>query len=146
MKDLQFSIGIAAPVARVWECMFDAMAYRDWTRAFAEGSYFEGAWETGHRLRFLDPQGFGMEAVVDECRPHALMALRLVGEIKDGRPLADSRLHAEPAHERYVFNATPEGGTHLVIHLQGWDGFLEFLQDTWPKALQRLKALSESTH
>ena len=146
MKDLQFSIDVAAPVARVWDCMFDPTAYRDWTRAFCEGSYFEGSWEQGRRLRLLDPRGFGMEAVVDERREHALLSLRLVGEIKDGRPLPDSPLHAEPAHERYVFSATP-GGTHLVIHLQSWDdGFTDFLQSTWPQALQRLKALAESTH
>jgi uncharacterized protein YndB with AHSA1/START domain len=147
MKDLQFSTAIAAPVARVWDCMFDATAYRDWTRAFAEGSYFEGSWAAGRRLRFLDPQGFGMEAIVDENRPHERLSLRLVGEIKDGRPVADSRLHQEPAHERYVFSATPGGGTALVVHLQSWDdGFTDFLTDTWPKALQRLKALAESIH
>ncbi|MEO6277995.1 SRPBCC domain-containing protein [Roseateles sp.] len=147
MIDLEFSIAIAAPVARVWDCMFDATAYRDWTRAFAEGSYFEGSWEAGRRLRFLDPKGFGMEAIVDERRLHEMLSLRLVGEIRDGRPLADSRLHAEPAHERYVFSATPTGGTHLVVHLQSWDdGFTDFLQTTWPQALQRLKALAESVH
>ncbi|MBW8846865.1 MAG: SRPBCC domain-containing protein [Burkholderiales bacterium] len=146
MTDLEFSIDIAAPVARVWDCMFDPLAYRDWTSAFAEGSYFEGSWAAGRRLRFLDPRGFGMEAVVDENRLHEFVALRLVGEIKDGRPLPDSRLHKEPAHERYVFSPTATGGTHLVVHLQGWDGFLDFLKATWPQALQRLKALAESTH
>lgn len=147
MKDLQFSVAIAAPVARVWDCMFDPLAYRDWTRAFAEGSYFEGVWATGRRLRFLDPRGFGMEAVVDECLPQQRVSLRLVGEIKDGRPVADSPLGQAPAHERYAFMPTPEGGTRLVVDLQSWDdGFTAFLSDSWPRALQRLKALSESTH
>jgi uncharacterized protein YndB with AHSA1/START domain len=147
MKDLQFSIDIAATTARVWDCMFDPIAYRDWTRAFCEGSYYEGSWEAGRRLRFLDPQGFGMEAIVDESVLHERLSLRLVGEIKDGRPVAGSRLNTEPAYERYVFNATPQGGTHLVVHLQSWDeGFTDFLQTTWPQALQRLKALAESTH
>ena len=146
MTDLEFSIAVDAPAARVWDCMFDPLAYRDWTRAFAEGSYFEGSWQTGCRIRFLDPRGFGMEGVVEENRLHELLALRLVGEIRDGNPLADSRLHREPAHERYVFNPTPSGGTLLVVHLQGWEGFLDFLKATWPPALQRLKALAESTH
>jgi len=146
MKDLQFSIDIAAPAARVWDCMFDPLAYRDWTRAFAEGSTYQGVWAAGHRLNFLDPRGFGMEAIVDECVPHQRLSLRLVSEIRDGKPLADSRLNREPAHERYVFSALPSGGTHLVIQLQSWDdGFTDFLQDTWPKALLRLKALVEST-
>jgi uncharacterized protein YndB with AHSA1/START domain len=147
MKDLQFGAVIAAPVARVWDCMFDPTAYRDWTRAFCEGSYFEGSWEAGRRLRFLDPRGFGMEAVVDEHRRHEALSLRLVGEIRDGRPLPDSRLHDTPARERYVFSPTPGGGTHLVVHLQSWDdGFTDFLQTTWPQALQRLKVLAESIH
>lgn len=147
MATLQFGIDIAAPAGRVWDRMFDPLAYRDWTRAFAEGSYCEGVWATGQRLRFLDPRGFGMEAVVDECVPHQRMSLRLVGEIRDGRPLADSSLHRAPAWERYVFHAAPGGGTRLAIHLQGWDdGFTDFLQDTWPRALLRLKALAESPH
>lgn len=147
MKDLAFSIDIAAPAARVWDCMFDPIAYRDWTSAFAEGSYFEGVWEAGRRLRFLDPQGFGMEAVVDDCLPHQRLSLRLVGEIKDGRPVADSPLHQNPARESYLFAAAPGGGTRLAVQLQAWDdGFLAFLNDTWPVALQRLKALAESTH
>ena len=146
MKDLQFGIDIAAPAARVWDCMFDPLAYRDWTRAFCEGSYFEGHWEAGRRLRFLGPQGFGMEAVVEESLKHEKLSLRLVGEIKDGRPVADSPLARDPALERYVFSATPTG-THLAIHLQSWDdGFTDFLTDSWPKALQRLKDLSESIH
>jgi hypothetical protein len=33
------------------------------------------------------------------------------------------------------------------VHLQSWDdGFTDFLNDTWPKALARLKDLSESIH
>ena len=147
MKDLQFSIDIAAPVPRVWDCMFDPLAYRDWTRAFAEGSYYEGVWAAGRRLRFLDPRGFGMEAIVEECVLHERLSLRLLGEIRGGQLLADSRFHHEPAHERYVFNAMAGGGTRLVIELQGWDGgFTDFMQDTWPQALLRLKALVESTH
>lgn len=147
MKHLEFGIDIAAPVARVWDCMFDPTAYRDWTSAFAEGSYYEGVWATGRRIRFLDPQGFGMEAIVDDCLPHERLSLRLVGEIKDGRPVADSRLIQQPARESYVFGAIPEGGTRLAVHLQSWDdGFTDFLKDSWPRALQRLKALAESTH
>jgi len=147
MMDLNFAIHIAAPPARVWDCMFDPLAYRDWTRAFAEGSYFEGEWAAGRRLRFLDPQGFGMEAVVDVCESPQRLSLQLVGEIREGCPVPDSALHATPARETYRFTPQPDGSTQLAVQLQAWDsGFLDFLKDTWPLALQRLKALAESTH
>lgn len=144
MSARHYGVDIAAPVARVWDCMLDPLGYRDWTRAFCEGSYYEGRWQTGERLRFLDPQGHGMEAVVDECRLHERVALRLVGELRDGRPLADSALLREPAHEVYLFTPGPGDSTRLDVRLQGVGGFLDFLDSTWPVALQRLKALAET--
>ncbi|PZP30151.1 MAG: ATPase [Roseateles depolymerans] len=144
MSARHYGVDIAAPVARVWGCMLDPLGYRDWTRAFCEGSYYEGRWQTGERLRFLDPQGNGMEAVVDDCRLHERVSLRLVGELREGRPLADSALLREPAHERYAFGPAPDGGTRLEVQLQGMDGCLDFLDSAWPVALQRLKALAET--
>ena len=147
MKDLDFDIDIAAPVARVWDCMLDPIAYRDWTRAFCEGSYFEGNWAQGSRMRFLDPDGNGMDAVVQENRLHQRLALRLVGSLTEGRPTPGSQPGGEPAHEIYEFSATAGGGTHLAIRLEGWDdGFADMMAGLWPQALQRLKALAESTH
>ena len=103
--------------------------------------------ELSSRLRFLDPQGFGMEAVVDVCERPQRLSLQLVGEIREGRPVPDSPLHATPARETYRFTPQPDGSTQLAVQLQAWDsGFLDFLKDTWPLALQRLKALAESTH
>ncbi|RZL34917.1 MAG: SRPBCC domain-containing protein [Rubrivivax sp.] len=147
MKDLRFDIDIAAPVARVWDCAFDAIAYRDWTRAFCEGSYFEGSWAQGSRMRFLDPDGNGMDALVEENRLHERLALKLVGSLTQGRPSPDGTLAAHPGYEIYEFSATAGGGTHLVIQLRGWDdGFADMMAGLWPDALRRLKALSESVH
>jgi uncharacterized protein YndB with AHSA1/START domain len=147
MKDLEFNIAIAAPVARVWDCMLDAIAYRDWTRAFCEGSYYEGSWAQGSRMRFLDPDGNGMDAVVEENRLHERVVLKLVGELAEGRPKPGSTVASDPAREIYEFSATAGGGTRLVIRLSGWDdGFADMMAGLWPNALQRLKTLAESTH
>jgi uncharacterized protein YndB with AHSA1/START domain len=147
MKDLHFGIDIAAPVARVWDCMLDPIAYRDWTRAFCEGSYFDGDWAEGSRMRFLDPDGNSMEAVVDEHRRHARIVLRLVGELREGRPSGSDRPPGASAQEIYEFGTAPGGGTRLDIRLRGWDDALaDMMAGMWPQALQRLKTLAESTH
>ncbi len=146
MKDLTFTIDIAAPVARVWECMLDPLTYRDWTRAFCEGSYYEGNWAQGSRMRFLDPDGNGMEAVVEENRTHERVALKLVGDLTEGRPTPGSTMGDRPAHEIYEFSAAGPARTQLVILLKGWDdGFADMMAGMWPTALQRLKTLAEST-
>ncbi|KQW45368.1 MULTISPECIES: SRPBCC domain-containing protein [unclassified Roseateles] len=147
MKDLSFDIDIAAPVARVWDCMLDPIAYRDWTRAFCEGSYYEGSWAEGSRMRFRDPDGNGMDAIVEQNRLHERLSLRLVDDLSQGRPNPDSPLTRSPAHEIYEFSATAGGGTRLAVHLKGWDdGFADMMAGLWPSALQRLKALAESIH
>ena len=45
MQTQHFSIMIDAPKEKVWHSMLDDETYRDWTAAFSEGSYYEGAWE-----------------------------------------------------------------------------------------------------
>lgn len=44
-------ITINAPVAVVWEVMFGAESYTRWTAAFAEGSYYDGSWSQGSRIK-----------------------------------------------------------------------------------------------
>lgn len=145
LQRLQFSVRIHAPVARVWQLMFDPESYRDWTSAFMEGSYFEGSWEQGQRLRFLAPNGEGMLAEVAENRRHAFLSLRHIGFIVDGKEDTDSEQVRAllPAHENYTFRAVPEG-TELVIDQDVGQDHAAMMSEMWPKALARLKALSET--
>jgi uncharacterized protein YndB with AHSA1/START domain len=85
-----------------------------------------------------------MQAEVLEHRPHERIVLRHVAELRHGEPLPDSPLTRQTPLEAYHFRPRADGGTTLEVRLQGWDSFLDFLDATWPKALQRLKALAES--
>ena len=143
MQQLEFSVDIAAPVARVWDLMLTPDSYREWTSAFCEGSYYEGSWAQGGTIRFLSPGGAGMVAEVVENKLHEAISIRHIGELRDGKLVPDSALATQPAHEDYRYSPTAGGGTHLVVSMEGIDGFLDFLQACWPKALARLKALAE---
>ena len=76
MKRLQFSIDIRAPRATVWRKMLEQESYRDWTSEFTEGSYYEGSWEQGSKIRFLSPGGEGMVAEIAESRPLEFVSIR----------------------------------------------------------------------
>src|SRR5262245_38597047 len=84
MTTLQFSILIQAPRDVVWRTMFTDATYRPWTSAFGEGSYFEGDWNTGDRIRFLAPGGSGMSSVIAESRPHEFLSIKHLGMIVNG--------------------------------------------------------------
>ena len=53
-----------------------------------------------------------------------------------------SRCEPAPAYENYSFQAVPEG-TRLVVDQDITDEFEGDMNQAWPKALARLKALCE---
>ena len=144
MKTLQFSIDIRASRQTVWDTMLARDSYRLWTAEFAEGSYFEGTWEGGTRMRFLGPSGDGMVADVVESRPHAFLSLKHLGFVKDGVEDTDSEMVKAwaPAFENYTL--TDAGlSTHLAIDIDVTPEWEEYMTKAWPKALAALKQLCE---
>lgn len=146
LKRIQFSATIAAPVSMVYELMIAPDSYRDWSAAFAEGSRYEGSWETGQRLRFLAEVGGGMVSEIAENRRNEFISIKHLGYIVDGKEDTDSEAIRAwaPAYENYTFQSVPEG-TRLVIDQDATAEFESYLVDAWPKALERLKALCEAT-
>ncbi len=145
LQHLRFSTHIAAPVARVWATMLELDTYRDWTSAFCEGSTYEGSWAPGACIRFLAPSGDGMVAEIAENRRHAFVSIRHLGLIANG--IEDTTSEAvkawAPTCENYRF--TPEaGGTRLEIEQDIPAEWAAMMNETWPQALARLKALCES--
>ena len=143
-KRIQFSIIIAAPVETVFKTMLAPASYNDWTSAFAEGSYYEGAWRQGEKIKFLLPSGDGMVAEVAECRENEFVSLRHIGSVNNGieDTTSESVRAWAPAYENYTFSAITEG-TKLVIDQDVTEEFEAFITQAWPNALQRLKTLCE---
>lgn len=143
MQRLNYRIHIQAPVERVWDTLIADESYRDWTSAFMEGSYYEGSWEQGSRIRFLTPSGEGMEAEIAQNRRHAFLSIRHLCMVSPGQPAAPEADSGPSAYENYRF--TPEaGGTRLEIEQDMPAEYVAMMDQSWPKALARLKALCEA--
>lgn len=146
VKHLQFSTTINAPAAVVWRHITSPGSYEHWTSAFAEGSRFEGSWEQGSRIRFLSPSGDGVVAEIAESRKDAFMSIRHLGFISNG--IEDTTSEAvrawAPAYENYTLLAVPEG-TRMVVDQDVAAEWEEHMNQAWPKALDLLKGLCESS-
>ena len=144
VKRIQFTADIAAPVPKVFRLMLDPVSYRDWTSAFVEGSYYEGSWLQGQKIRFMSPSGDGMVSEIAAHRPPEFTSIRHLGYISQG--VEDTQSEAvrawAPAFENYSFSATPQG-TRLVIDQDVTEEFEQYIAQAWPQALQRLKLLCE---
>jgi len=144
MKTLVFQSMIRAPRALVWDLMLADASYRQWTAPFCEGSYYEGSFQQGSRMRFLSPSGDGMLAVIAENRRPDFLSIKHLGIIQNGVDPADNDMPSwAPAYENYTF--TDEGnGTQLVVTVEIPDDFEDYLIKTWPIALDCLRALCEA--
>jgi hypothetical protein len=145
-KQIQFTVDIAAPVPVVFRMMFDPEIYKDWTSPFAEGSYYEGSWQQGQKIKFMSPSGDGMVSEIAEHRENEFTSIRHLGYISNGIEDTQSESIREwaPAYENYTFIATAEG-TRLVIDQDVTLEFEQYIAEAWPKALQRLKMLCEAS-
>ena len=144
-KTLHFTTSIDAPRERVWSVMLGPGTYDQWTAPFCEGSRFEGGWNPGDRIRFLTPTGEGMVAEIAESRPGEFVSIRHLGEIKDGvEDTTSEKVRAwAPAYENYTFTAAGSG-TRVQVDVDTLPHYEQFMQDTFPKALARLKELCEA--
>ena len=145
-KRIQFSVTIKAPVATVWRLMMSAESYKRWASAFAEGTYFEGSWEQGAKIKFLSPPaGDGMVAEIAQNRKDEFISIRHLGMIANGieDTTSESVRAWAPAYENYTFLQTPDG-TSMVVDQDVAPEWEQHMREAWPKALALLKELSES--
>ena len=145
MNTLRFTSRFRAPRERVWNTLFDADTYPLWTRAFCEGSRFEGSWEEGAGIRFLGPDGSGMLSRIAASRPPEFLSIEHLGEIRAG--VEDTTSEAvrawAPAYENYTFTPLSDG-TRVVVDQDLPEDWESHLADAWPKALAKLKSLCEA--
>jgi uncharacterized protein YndB with AHSA1/START domain len=145
MKTHRYATTIHAPREAVWAAMLGPDTYRAWTAPFCEGSYYEGSWNTGDRIRFLGPSGDGgMSSVIAESRHPEFISIKHLGIIKDG--VEDTTSEAAtawaPSFENYAFAET-NGATEVTVELQMPADFEAFMDEAWPKALAKLKSICE---
>ena len=149
VRRLQFDVVIAAPRERVWDNIVNDEPYRKWTAAFMPGSYFEGRWDKGARIRFLARNQAGevngMWSEIAEIRRPEFLSIRHLGIVRDGKDDRESEEAKkwEAAYENYTL--TDVGGkTKFAVDQDVPDDSLApMFSDAWPKALALLKGISE---
>jgi len=138
MKSLHYSITIHASRQVVWDTMLQPDTYSQWTAGFCEGSRYEGSWEKGSSILFVGPTGEGMKAMIAENRTPEYLSIRHLACFTKEK----EDPFTEPSFENYTFREV-EGGTELLVDMDGFEQYEEMFQEMWPRSLRLLKALCE---
>ena len=151
MKKLQFKVKINAPVTKVYDFMLgisDKSTYEQWTALFNPTSTYEGSWNKGSKILFTgtDEKGEkgGMVSEIAENNPNQFVSIRHYGILK-----ADEEITEGPevekwagGFENYTFKEN-NGVTTVSIELDTAESFVDYMNQTFPKALLRLKEVCE---
>ena len=147
---LHFEILIDSTPKEVYQKMLDDKTYRQWTEPFTPGSYYEGSWEKNARFRFLGPnpeegKPSGMVSEIEENIPAKFVSIKHLGIIKDGKEITEGPEvdNWKGAHENYTLEKVGDK-TKVLIDMDSNDEMEEFLMDSWPKALNKLKEICEN--
>lgn len=149
MQKLHFSIVINAPREKVWHAMLDDAPYREWTKAFNEGSYYKGNWEKGSKILFLGPdpktgEEGGMVSEIADNKQFEYISIKHLGIMRDGveDTTSEEAKKWTPAYENYTFR-DKDSGTEVMVDMDAEDSLVEEFNKMWPDGLQRLKNLVE---
>ncbi len=151
MKKLQFNININAPVTKIYDVMLginSKSTYEQWTSLFNPTSTYEGSWDKGSKILFVgvDEKGEkgGMVSRIAEHIPNRFVSIQHYGLLK-----ADTEITEGPevekwanGFENYTFEEN-NGTTTVTVDLDTTDEFIDYMKDTYPKALEKLKELCE---
>jgi hypothetical protein len=151
MKKLQFKVSINAPVTRVYDCMLGISSkstYEQWTSLFNPTSTYEGTWDKGNKILFIgvDEKGEkgGMVSRIAENIPSRFVSIQHYGLVNAGKEITEGPEVEKWANgfENYTFEEN-NGNTTVTVDLDTTEEFVDYMNQNYPKALDKLKELCE---
>src|SRR5690606_35891440 len=119
-----------------------------WTALFNPTSSYEGSWEKGAKMRFIgmDEQGEkgGMVSEIADLMPNRFVSIRHYGLVKGENEITEGPEVEKWAngYENYTF-VENNGTTSVTVDLDIVEEFADYMNEKYPKALQKLKEICE---
>lgn len=148
MKKLTYQITITAPVEQVFNAMLTKESYKQWTAAFNPTSDFEGSWGKGEKIYFVGTnekgEKEGMVSEIADYIPNKYVSIRHFGILDKGKEVTEGPAVEgwAGALENYSFTDL-NGQTQLNVEVDTNEEYIDYFDDAWPKALQKLKEICE---
>lgn len=151
MKKLQFTIIINARSNQVFDFMLgisNKSTYEQWTALFNPTSTYEGCWNKGSKMLLVgtDEKGEkgGMVSEIVENIPNQFVSIRHYGLVKNNVEITEGPEVEKWANgfENYTFIEN-NGITEVIVDLDITEDFLDYMNEIYPKALDKLKEICE---
>jgi hypothetical protein len=124
--------------------------YEQWTALFNPTSTYEGSWEKGSKILFIgvDEKGEkgGMVSRIAENTPNQFVSIQHYGLLKADEEITEGPEVEKWANgmENYTFEESNGAVTVIVDLLNIPEEFIDYMNDAYPKALEKLKEICEN--
>jgi hypothetical protein len=151
MKRVQFIVKINAPKNKVYDLMLGIskkLTYEQWTALFNPTSSYEGNWNKGSKMLFVgtDENGEkgGLVSEIMENIPNQFISIRHYGLVKANEEITEGPEVEKWANgfENYTFEENNKTTT-VTVDLDTTEDFLDYMNETYPKAIEKLKEMCE---
>ncbi len=151
MKKLNYKAIINTSADKVYDIMLgitNKSTYEQWTALFNPTSTYEGSWEKGSKILFIgvDEKGEkgGMVSRIAENIPNRFVSIQHIGLVKADKEITEGPEVEKWANglENYTFEEN-DGITTVTVDLDTTEDFLDYMNQTYPQALNKLKELCE---
>lgn len=148
MPKLHQSILVQANKQKIWNAIVDVSKYKVWTEVFTPGSYFEGSWQQGEKMKFLakDKENLGgLTSVIAENKLFKYISIQHLGLVKNGEEDVTSEEAKKWAgcFENYTFVEKSSETTEFIVDVDVADGYEDEIAGMWQKGLISLKNFCE---
>ncbi len=141
INKLSFSIDIKAEKTKIWDALWNEKHYRDWASEFFEGSFaITDNWKEGSKVLFLSPDQSGIYSIIKKHIPNKTMMFQHIGNVVKGKeqPMDDETRKWSGTTEVYTLTEGIDSNT-LRVDIDVLDEHLDFMKNTFPKALEKIK-------
>ncbi len=146
LRRRKYSIAIKADAVKIWKIIWDEKSYREWSKAFSEGSFYQGELKTGSRFYFLNKDNSGVYSDLMHYEVNSTAVFQHIGLLKDGKEQAIDEEVEKWSGSFEIYTLKPkEGYCILDVELDQDESNFESFDEVFPKALQYLKDMAETT-
>ena len=142
MKEIQFSIEINSSKEKVWATLWQDVTFRDWANIIDEGTYMKGIMKKGNEIQFISSvNGYGVTSLIEKLNPNEYVLFRHAADTKESGQ-QEREKEWTGGTESYCL-AEKNGVTELIVKTDVPQEQEETLNIRFPKALERIKTLTE---
>jgi hypothetical protein len=151
MKKIKFIVSINVPAKKVYDVMLginNKSTYEQWTALFNPTSTYDGSWNKGSKMLFLGTnekgEKGGMVSEIADNIPNRFISIRHYGLLQANVEITEGPEVEKWANgfENYTFEENNEI-TKVTVDLDTAEDFLDYMNQTYPKALDKLKEICE---